>query len=96
MATPLVVNERLVKVDGEKKFDATLYRSFVGNLLYLIATRPDIMFVSSLLSRFMHNPNQLYLGTTKKVLRNIKGKINYDIKYNKGVGAKLIGYCDSN
>ncbi|GJV94795.1 retrovirus-related pol polyprotein from transposon TNT 1-94 [Tanacetum coccineum] len=42
--TPLVVNEKLMKEDGSSKVDATLYRSLVGKLLYLTATRPDIMF----------------------------------------------------
>ncbi|GKE61265.1 retrovirus-related pol polyprotein from transposon TNT 1-94 [Tanacetum coccineum] len=41
--TPLVVNEKLMKEDGSSKVDATLYRSLVRKLLYLTATRPDIM-----------------------------------------------------
>jgi hypothetical protein len=41
--TPLVVNEKLKKDDGEKKVTATLYRSSIRNLLYLIATKPNIM-----------------------------------------------------
>ncbi|GKD35291.1 hypothetical protein Tco_1250800 [Tanacetum coccineum] len=51
-----------MKEDGSSKVDATLYRSLVGKLLYLTATRPDIMFVASLLSRFMHNPSQIHIG----------------------------------
>jgi hypothetical protein len=44
MATPLAVNEKLNMEDGGKKVDATLYRSLVGNLLYLIVTKPNVMF----------------------------------------------------
>lgn len=47
VATPLVVNEKLIKEDGSKQVDASLYRSLVGSLLYLTATRPDIMFAMS-------------------------------------------------
>ena len=67
--TPLVVNERFMKEDGAKKVDETLYRSLVGNLLYLTATRPDIMFATSLLSRFMNSPSQIHYGAAKRVLR---------------------------
>jgi hypothetical protein len=66
MATPLAVNEKLKKNDGGKKVDATLYRSLVGNLLYLTATRPDIMFAASLLSRFMHSPSHFHFASAKK------------------------------
>ncbi|OMO69325.1 Integrase, catalytic core [Corchorus capsularis] len=45
--TPLVVNEKLSKDDGCEKVDETLYRSLIGCLLYLAATRPDIMYSSA-------------------------------------------------
>ncbi|CAL8090825.1 unnamed protein product [Prunus armeniaca] len=95
VATPLAVNEKLSKVDGSELADETLYRQMVGSLLYLTATRPDIMFAASLLARFMHNPTKKHMGTTKRVLRYIQGTMNYGIAYEKGKGAVLIGYCDS-
>ena len=61
VATPLVVYDKLKKEDGDKKVDKTYYRSFIENLFYLTATRPDIMTASSLLSRFMHSPNKFIL-----------------------------------
>lgn len=45
VATPLAANEKLMTNDGG---------SIVGSLMYLMKTRPDIMFASSLLSGFMH------------------------------------------
>ena len=44
--------EKLSKEDEAKKVDETLYRSLVGCLMYLLATRPDILHFVSLLSRF--------------------------------------------
>ncbi|CAL9001552.1 unnamed protein product, partial [Prunus brigantina] len=53
------------------------------------------MFAASLLARFMHNPTKKHVGTAKKVLRYIQGTVNYGIAYEKGKGAVLIGYYDS-
>lgn len=61
------MNEKLVKQDGEGKADPTLYRSLVENLLYLTSTKLDIMFASSLLSRFMHDPSKVHLGAAESV-----------------------------
>nr|XP_016492478.1 PREDICTED: uncharacterized mitochondrial protein AtMg00810-like [Nicotiana tabacum] len=93
--TPLASNEKLMKNDGGRKVDSTLYRSIIGSLMYLTATRPDIMFATSLLSRFMQIPNYIYLGAAKRVLRYIKGTLAYRIKYFKGEELTLIGFCDS-
>ncbi|XP_020423018.1 uncharacterized protein LOC109950010 [Prunus persica] len=65
VATPLAVNEKLSKMDGSDLADETLYRQMVGSLLYLTATRPDIMFAASLLARFMHNPTKKHMGTQR-------------------------------
>ena len=83
--TPLVVNEKLKKEDRGKKVDASNYRSLVGNLFYLTNTIPDIMFASSLLSRFMNDPSHIHLGADKRVLRYIHGTLDYGIKYESKV-----------
>ena len=74
VSTPLVTNEKLQKVDGAPKADASRYRSLVGSLLYLTTTRPDIMFATSLLSRFMQNPSQIHLGVGKRILISIRNQ----------------------
>ncbi|XP_028081553.1 uncharacterized protein LOC114282959 [Camellia sinensis] len=95
MATPLVVNENLQRKMERKEVDGSLYRSLVGNLLYLIATRLNIMYAASLLSSFMNNPSQNHLGAAKRVLRYIQGITSYGIKYCKYSTVKLFGFCDS-
>ncbi|XP_068343011.1 uncharacterized mitochondrial protein AtMg00810-like [Pyrus communis] len=93
--TPLVATEKLTKDDGSGAVSEELYRSIVGSLLYLTATRPDIMYASSLLARFMHCPTSKHFGTAKRVLRYIKGTLDYGLEYTKGKEAMLIGYCNS-
>ncbi|XP_031252306.1 uncharacterized protein LOC116110236 [Pistacia vera] len=71
--TPLMQNLKLCKNDGDAKVDETKYRSIVGCLVYLTATRPDIMYAPSLLSRFINEPSELHLQAAKRVLRYIRG-----------------------
>ncbi|BBH04777.1 BURP domain-containing protein, partial [Prunus dulcis] len=81
--------------DGSGSTNEEQYRKIVGSLLYLTATRPDIMFATSLLARFMHCPTTKHLGTAKRVLRYVKGTLDYGLEYVKGKETVLIGYCDS-
>ncbi|XP_028965011.1 uncharacterized mitochondrial protein AtMg00810-like [Malus domestica] len=69
--TPLIANEKLKNDDGSEYMDAILYKSIVGCLLYLTATRTNLMFSVSLLSRFMQNPSKIHMGTAKRVLRYV-------------------------
>ncbi|CAL9010567.1 unnamed protein product [Prunus brigantina] len=95
VSTPLVATDKLQREDGSEAADESLYRKIVGSLLYLTATRPDIMFSASLLARFMHNPSKMHYGAAKRVLRYIQGTIDYGIEYVTGKSALLVGYYDS-
>eukprot|EP00253_Pinus_taeda_P001822 PITA_01822 len=58
--TPMVMGLKLSKEDSNKDFDPSLYKSKFGSLMYLTATRPDIMFAVSLISRFMERPKEAH------------------------------------
>ncbi|KAB1208824.1 Copia protein [Morella rubra] len=94
-STPLAANEKLKKENGADKANVTTYRSLVGSLLYLTATRPDIMFAASLLSRYMQDPSQNHFAAGKRVLRYLSGTLDYGILYKAGKESCLIGYTDS-
>ena len=57
--TPAETNLKLVKAtENEQLFDERLYRSLVGSLLYIAKqTRPDIVWIVNVLSRFMDKPS---------------------------------------
>eukprot|EP00253_Pinus_taeda_P003040 PITA_03040 len=65
--TPTVMGLKLSKEDINKDFDPSLYKSIVGNLMYLTATRPNIMFVVSLISRFMEKPKEAHCDWAESV-----------------------------
>jgi len=89
------VNEKLIKDDGGNKMDVTFYKSLVENLLYLTATRSDIMFATSLLCRLMNSPGHFHLEVAKKVLRYIQDTMEYVIRFDGVSQLKLIGFYDS-
>lgn len=63
--------------------------------MYLTATRPDLMFVVSLISRFMASPTQLHYAAVKRIMRYLKGTINYGIWYKQGERSDLVAYTDN-
>ena len=63
--------------------------------MYLTATIPDILFAVSLLSRFIHCASELHLTTAKRVLRYIRGTIEYGVKFGRCQNFKLCGFSDS-
>jgi len=60
-----------------------------------MATHPDIMYVVSLISRFMENPKATHLQAAKRILRYVQGIIGYGIMYKEIDNFKLTRYTDS-
>lgn len=75
--------------------DGTTFRQLVSNLIYLTATRPDLNFVVSYISRFMTAPKASHWVAAKRVLRYVKGTSNFGILYGRCKDPKLIGYTNS-
>ncbi|KAG8474844.1 hypothetical protein CXB51_031533 [Gossypium anomalum] len=67
-STSVAIREKLSSQGDFEKVSESTYRSLIGCLLYLTATRSDIMFVISLLSRFMHYCNEKHFQAAKRVL----------------------------
>jgi len=95
MSTPMNQKEIFSKDDGTEKVDEAYYRSLIGCLMYLTATRPDILYAVSFLSRFMHCASDLHLRAAKRIVRYIKGTINYGVKFHKSQKFRLNGFSDS-
>ena len=95
VSTPMNQNEKLSKNDGADKVDEGYYRSLIRCLMHLTTTRLDIIFVVSLLSRFMHCANEIHLKVAKRILRYIKDTTNYGIKFERCQNFKLCGFSDS-
>ena len=95
MSTPMNPKERLCKQDGTSQVDEGYFRSLISCLMYLSATRPDIQFAVSLLSRFMHCATEMHLQAAKRVLRYIKGTTDYGVKFKNCQNFRFYGFSDS-
>ena len=65
-------NIKLSTESGELLSDASVYQRLVGRLIYLTNTRPDITFVVSVVSQFMHAPRTSHLDVVHHILRYLK------------------------
>jgi hypothetical protein len=93
--TPMPTNGHLDLDGGGNSVDQTLYRSMIGSLLYLTASRPDIMFSVCMCAIFQSNPKNAHLRAGKRILRYLKHTPSVGLCYPKGATFDLIGYSDS-
>ncbi|GJW86761.1 retrovirus-related pol polyprotein from transposon TNT 1-94 [Tanacetum coccineum] len=73
MKTPMSFDTKLTKDEECESVDSTKYRGMIGSLLYLTASRPDIMFNVCLCARFKEAPKTSHLKAVKRIFRYIKG-----------------------
>jgi len=94
--TPIVQGTKLTKEDVAPQVDPTFYKILVGSFLYLSATRHDIMFAASFVSKFMQSLNISHWKVAKRILRYIAWIIDYGLFYTRSKKISLSGYTDSN
>ena len=77
------------------KIDTKLYRGMIGSLLYLTASRPDIMFSVCMCARYQSDPREFHLLAVKKNFRYLFGTLNIGLWYDRLSSFELIGYSDA-
>ncbi|GJX75918.1 pentatricopeptide repeat-containing protein [Tanacetum coccineum] len=95
MKTPMSSDTKLMKDEECESVDSTKYRGMIGSLLYLTASRPDIMFSVCLCARFQEAPKTSHLEAVKRIFRYIKGTTHLGLWYPKGTDIETIVYADS-
>ncbi|CAM8878921.1 unnamed protein product [Rhodiola kirilowii] len=92
--TPMVPGHKLCKDEEGKAVCETYFKQVIGSLMYLTATRPDLMYSVSLISRFMSRPTEMHMQAAKRIMRYIKGTLSYGILYRHDK-SHMVGYTDS-
>ncbi|GKD28608.1 hypothetical protein Tco_1239386 [Tanacetum coccineum] len=93
--TPMSSKTKLTRDEDGESFDDTKYYGMIGSLLYLTASRPDIMFSVCLCACFQKVPKTSHLEAVKRMFRYIKGTTHLGLWYHKGTGVETIVYADS-
>ncbi|GAU36961.1 hypothetical protein TSUD_57390 [Trifolium subterraneum] len=96
--TPSEPRLQLSKGKEEDEMDPTQYRRLIGSLRYLCNTKHDLAYSVGIVSRFMQKPKLSHLAAVKRILRYIRGTMDYGILFpstDKGKRCKLIAYTNS-
>ncbi|GJY31726.1 hypothetical protein Tco_0415221 [Tanacetum coccineum] len=93
--TPMETKIALTKDEEADEVDVHLYRSMIGSLMYLTASRPDIMFAVCACSRFQVTPKTSHLNAVKRIFKYLKGKPNLGLWYPRESSFDLEAYSDS-
>jgi len=86
---------RLVMDDGSPSVEEKSYRGMIGSLLYLTASRPDIIFSVGLCARFQSKPKETHLKVVQRILRYLKHTPDLALWYPRGCNFDLVGYADA-
>ncbi|GAU40502.1 hypothetical protein TSUD_189840 [Trifolium subterraneum] len=94
MSTPMHPSTSLDKDEKGKDVSEKEYRGMIGSLLYLTASRPDIVFAVGLCARFQTSPKESHLIAVKRIFRYLVGTPDVGLWYKKGSHFDLQAYCD--
>ncbi|GKB65777.1 putative ribonuclease H-like domain-containing protein [Tanacetum coccineum] len=94
-STPMEPNKALVKDEEAENVDVHLYRSMIGSLMYLTASRPDITFVVCACARFQVTPKVSHLHAVKRIFRYLKGQPKLGLWYPRDSSFDLEAFSDS-
>jgi hypothetical protein len=76
----------LSKQSTEPLVDATMYRSIIRSLRYLVNTHPDLAFSIGYVSRFLEEPREDHLAAVKRILGYVVGTRNWGLWFGRKNG----------
>ena len=99
ISTPTENDAKFHKLsDEDEPFDTQIYQQAIGCLTYVsAATRPDISVAVSVLSRYMSCPSKAHWTGVKRIIRYLKGNIDFGLKFScvSDENPQVIGYSDA-
>ena len=95
ISTPMSSSCKLDQDESGPDIDITMYRGIIGSLLYLTASRPDILYDVGVCARFQAKPKQSHLVAAKRILKYLKGTTSVGLWYSRDSSFNLISYSDA-
>ncbi|KAL0560235.1 hypothetical protein IC582_000635 [Cucumis melo] len=93
--TPAATHVKLTKDTEGAEVDHKLYRSIVGSLLYLTASRPDIAYAVGICACYQVDLHITHLEAVKRILKYVHGTSDFGMMYSYDTTLTLVGYCDA-
>ncbi|KAK2967357.1 hypothetical protein RJ640_026371 [Escallonia rubra] len=93
--TPMEINHELGTSSSQSLVDVGRYQRLVEKLIYLTNTRPEIAYVVSMVSQFMHAPSEKHMNAVYRILRYLKGAPRKGLLYSKNEASTIEGYTDA-
>ncbi|GJU70273.1 putative ribonuclease H-like domain-containing protein [Tanacetum coccineum] len=93
--TPYEASKQKSKDEPDDAVNVHLYRSMIGSLMYLTASRPNIMFAVSACSRHQVTPLTSHLNVVNKIFKYLKGQPKLGVWYPRDSPFVLEAYSDS-
>ncbi|GJR93720.1 retrovirus-related pol polyprotein from transposon TNT 1-94 [Tanacetum coccineum] len=93
--TPMVDRLKLDEDPLGIPVDQTRFRSMVGSLMHLTASRPDLVFSIRMCARYQGSPTKKHLEALKRVFRYLRGTINWGLWFLKDTAMALTAYVDA-
>ncbi|GJY08196.1 putative ribonuclease H-like domain-containing protein [Tanacetum coccineum] len=93
--TPFEATIPKSKEEPDEAVNVHLYRSMIGSLMYLTASRPDIQFAVSACSRHQVTPLTSHLNAVKRIFKYLKGRPKLGLWYPRDSPFVLEAYSDS-
>ena len=94
-STPMPIKCQLDIDPNGKAVDQKVYRSMIRSLLYLCASRPDIMLSVGICAQFQPAPMESHFVAVKRIFRHLAHTPNFGLWYPRGANFNLVGYPDS-
>nr|GEU68441.1 putative ribonuclease H-like domain-containing protein [Tanacetum cinerariifolium] len=88
-------NKALIKDAEAEDVDVHLYRLMIRSLMYLIDSRPNIMFAVCACARFQVTPKTSHIHAVKRIFRYLKGQPKLDLWYPRDSPFDLETFFDS-
>nr|KYP38426.1 Retrovirus-related Pol polyprotein from transposon TNT 1-94 [Cajanus cajan] len=93
--TPMEVNVKYRRHEGELLDDPTQYRKLVGSLIYVTITRPDISFAVHTVSKFMQSPRHFHFSAVQRIIKYLLGTSRSGLFFPKISSLQLQAYSDA-
>ena len=92
--TPISTTTKLNKDENDKPVDENRFRGMIRSLLYLTASRPDIMFTTCLCAHFQSSPRESHLNAIKRIFKYLSGSLHLGLWYPRSSFFDLVSYSD--